>query len=252
MSLGAGKLDIMVAATRDESLKTKSLVADAVAEHANSTYFNLNAVARIHWTHASRSSRCDQISGKKRHHVRYISDDLVEREDEIFGGSLLPNRAIDATFDDDSRPRIDFVGDQRTDGTERVEAFSARPLVVLLLQVARGDVVHARVSIDVAADVFVIAQLVTALADDDAEFAFVVDALRDRGTEDDFAWSDDGRRRLAEDEQLSRHFVAEFLGVIAIVASHADDFRGHRRSEQTGFVKGDRCNAFGARVFVGK
>ncbi len=72
---------------------------------------------------------------------------------------------------------IDLVGDDGADGAEGVEAFAAGPLAVGLLDVAGGDVVDDDVAANVGADVFVGAELAAAAADDDAEFALVVDAL---------------------------------------------------------------------------
>ena len=63
-------------------------------------------------------------------------------------------------------------------------------------------------------------------ADDDGEFAFVLDALGIFWEDDGFAGADDGGRRLEEDHRLFGDFVAEFGGVGGVVAADADDFGG--------------------------
>ena len=72
---------------------------------------------------------------------------------------------------------VDFVGDDGACGAEGVEALGAAPLAVGLLKVAGGDVVDDGVAADVGADVFVGAEFAATAADDDGEFALVVDAL---------------------------------------------------------------------------
>ncbi len=75
-------------------------------------------------------------------------------------------------------------GDQRADGAERVEAFGAGPLAVLLLQIARGHVIHAGVAENVGTNIFIRGQLVAIFGDHHSEFAFVVHPPGDAGPAD--------------------------------------------------------------------
>ena len=66
----------------------------------------------------------------------------------------------------------------------------------------------------------------TSSADDDGEFAFVLDALGIFRKDDCVAGADDGRGRLEEDHRLFGDFVAEFGGVGGVIAADANDFAG--------------------------
>ncbi len=66
------------------------------------------------------------------------------------------------------------MGPKRAEG---VEAFAARPLAVEVLQVARGYVVHNGVAEDVLPGAFAVLHLVAAPADQDSEFALVIDTF---------------------------------------------------------------------------
>ena len=74
-----------------------------------------------------------------------------------------------------------------------------------------------------------------ALADDDGQLAFEVDALRLRRNADRLAGGDDGGRGFQEHERLFRDLVAELGGVLAIIAADAEDLaRDDRREELRG------------------
>ena len=92
----------------------------------------------------------------------------------------------------------------RAHRAEAVEALALEPLHVLLLQVARADVVDDGVAEDVVERVGA-AGCCARHADDDAELHFPVHLLRDRAvTEDVVERADDGGRRLGEEHRHVR------------------------------------------------
>ena len=72
-------------------------------------------------------------------------------------------------------------------------------------------------------NVLVIAQMAAAAGDEDAEFALVVGTLRNFWAQDGAAGREQGAGRLHENERFDGNFVAEFGGVLTIIAPDADD-----------------------------
>ena len=163
-----------------------------------------------------------------------VAEEVGDGEDEVAGGALLLDGAVEAGDDGDGGAAggVDLVGDDGADGAEGVEAFAAGPLAVGLLDVAGGDVVDADVAANVGADVFVGADLVAAAADDDAELALVVDAVGEGGHADDAVGGEERGWRLEEEERLFGDFVAELGGVVAVVAAYAEDLGGSDGREE--------------------
>ena len=124
-------------------------------------------------------------------------------------------------------------------GQKRVEALAARELHVLLLQIARGDVVGAGEAEDDAAPV-VAADVARGLADDDGQLPFEIDALRLRRADDRAVRSEHGGRRFQKNDRLGRRFVAELLRVLGVVAADGDDLRRRHRREKLGIGERDR------------
>ena len=127
-------------------------------------------------TPCRRSGR-DQVPGLQGHYLRNKSHEHVERKEEVDGGAILPQLAVNAGFHADAFPRIEALGDDWPNRAEGVETFGAGPLPVLLLQVAGGHVVHAGVAEDIGPHVVALPQAVTALANHDAQLAFVIHPL---------------------------------------------------------------------------
>src|SRR5580704_14526505 len=102
---------------------------------------------------------------------------MGDGEDEVGGTPLLLDCSVEASGDSDgSFEGVDLGRDDGACRAEGVEALSAAPLAVGLLEVAGGDVGDDGVAADVGADVFVGAELAAAAAYDDGEFALVIDA----------------------------------------------------------------------------
>jgi len=113
--------------------------------------------------------------------LRDVTDDDIEREDEITRVPLLPHPTIDPRFHADAGPRINFIRYQRTHRAEGVKTLGSSPLAVFVLQVTGGDVVHAGIAKYVIPNVFLRRGLVASLAHDDAQFALIIHALRNLG-----------------------------------------------------------------------
>src|SRR5205814_9992891 len=74
-------------------------------------------------------------------------------------------------------PGVNLIRDQWPDRTESIESFAAGKLNVLLLQIARGHVVHACVPENVGTHIFIRAQVAAGLADHHPKFALEIDSV---------------------------------------------------------------------------
>src|SRR5580698_760731 len=163
------------------------LGCEFVFENAEAVDLYLDAVTRLNGSNSRGSSCGNEIAGFKSHGLRDVTEEFGDGEDQVAGGTLLLDGAVEPGDDGDGRAAygVDFVGDDGADRAEGVEAFAAGPLAVGLLDVASGDVVDADVAANVGADVFVGADLMATAGDNDAEFALEVDAGGDAGNADD-------------------------------------------------------------------
>ncbi len=205
------------------------LGGEDVFEDAEAVYFYLDAVSGLDGAYAGWGSGGDEVAGFEGHGGGYVAEQVGDGEDEVGGGAVLLDDAVEAGGygDGGSGDGVDLVwtlyGDDGADGAEGVEALAAGPLAVALLEVAGGDVVDADVAADEGADVLGGAQVAAAAADDDAELALVVDAAGEGGHADDAVGSEEGGWGLEEEEGLFGDLVAELGGVVAVVAADAED-----------------------------
>jgi hypothetical protein len=125
------------------------------------------------------------------------------------------------------RRGVERVARLGADGAEAVEPLRARPLPVALLEVARRDVVE-RHNAAQGAHGFGLRRPRQARADHDADLPFELHALGRGGEQDGLALGDHARRRLEEEERRRGDLVAQLPGVIAVVATDADDLPGTR------------------------
>lgn len=79
-------------------------------------------------------------------------------------------------LDVNSRPGIQRIHNYGSNWTKCVEAFPSGPLPIFFLQIASGHVVDAGISQNVGPDVFIDLQIPATLADDHAEFSFMINA----------------------------------------------------------------------------
>ena len=135
--------------------------------------------------------------------------------------------------------RSSSIAHDRADGTEGVEAFGARPLIVLILQVAGGHVVGKREAAHEITPGSAGPEVARAAADDDGELAFKVDALRDGRQADRAAGREQRRWRLEEDQGFGGHFVPELADVSAIVAADTDDLGRRDGRKEFGGAEGN-------------
>src|SRR5258706_651062 len=121
----------------------------------------------------------------------------------------------------------------RADWGKRIETFSSAPLAAALLQlpIARAHVVAARVAGDILESALA-AHVFTSFADDDHEFAFIVQLYRSgaRGNSNGRAGILSGVRAFGEYNGLVARAHADFVCVAAIVLPDAPNHDGkHRR-----------------------
>ena len=101
--------------------------------------------------------------------------------------------------------------------------FCAKPLAVVPLQIAGGNVIEDGVSRYVIDRIF--DRYVTgAAAHDNGEFGFVVDHLAHLRNDDRIFWTDDGTGVHCEKQRLGWGLRFGFLYMIFIVQTNADDF----------------------------
>src|SRR6266404_6540500 len=120
---------------------------------------------------------------------------------------------------------VKLIAHHRAHRAEGVKALGARPLAILFLDIPGGAVIHANVAANVWPHVGAGGKLAAALSDDNAELAFIVDALgHARGRQLYFFFrTDDAGGRLKENERLEGNITSELAGVLAIISSHAYD-----------------------------
>ena len=145
--------------------------------------------------------------------------------------ALLPDLAVDRRGDGQVG-RVELGLDPRAERAERVEALGPGPLPVLLLQVARGDVVGAGVAEDDLVGPLR-GHLPAEPADDDGQLALVVDPLgQRRRVGDGLPGTDHRGRRLEEDQRLVGHLAAHLAGVLGVVSADRDHLAGQHRRDQ--------------------
>ena len=97
-----------------------------------------------------------------------------------------------------------------------------------MLQVARRNVVGQRDAAQSRAPIFFL-EIACAAANDQRQLAFIIHAGRGGGHAHHATGFEQRRRRLQKKQRLRGQFVAQLFHVIAIVAAHADNFRGRDR-----------------------
>src|SRR5581483_5428309 len=112
-----------------------------------------------------------------------------------------------------------------SDRAERIEPFGPRPLGVRALEVAGSHVVG-RNDLGHRSTRLLWGYAPERLSDDDADLAFVLHLLALRRQRDRVPVADHTRGRFEENERLGRDGISHFLGVVAVVAAHANDLSG--------------------------
>src|SRR6266550_5018499 len=108
-----------------------------------------------------------------------MADYDVDSKNEISRSAVLPDFPIHAGLNQDTRPRVNFIGNHGANRAERIKALGSSPLTVFLLQVTSGDIIDAGVTEYVGTNILVRADFIAAPGHHDAEFTLMVHALRD-------------------------------------------------------------------------
>ena len=101
--------------------------------------------------HARARAGRDEIAGLERHHARQRFDQRRNVEYELAHVRVLPHFAVHFREQPQLRDVLDLVrgDDARPHRAVAVEAFAQEPLLVAVLQRARGRIVDDRVAVDV-------------------------------------------------------------------------------------------------------
>ena len=87
----------------------------------------LDAVTGLNGAYSCGSSGGDEVAGLEGHGGGDVTEEIGDGEDEVAGGALLLDDAVEAGDDGDGAPSsgVDLVGDDGADGAEGVEALAA-------------------------------------------------------------------------------------------------------------------------------
>ena len=118
--------------------------------------------------------------------------------------------------------------ENRAHGAEGVERLALEPLIVALLEIARGHVIDHGVAEDVF-EGFVERDVPPAGADHHRQLDLVVELLGHRVVDHVVARPDHRRAGLGEVDGVLRHGGAALGGVVGVVAAEAEDVPGGRR-----------------------
>ncbi len=143
------------------------------------------------------------------------------------------------------RPIADH--DSGAHGAESIEALTAEPLEMFLLQVSGGDIIDDGVAVHIFHGVF-FGYIGASLADDDSQFAFVVHLFGDRRVAVDFfVGADDRRGGFGEENGVIRilgiHVLVEFFDMGLVILADAKHIAtGVEGDFQTHILQGNRSD----------
>src|SRR5271157_375129 len=202
--------------------KSRARRMHRIAQHANTRHGDFHGVSRNERADSRGCAAGNQVAGEQGHHARNPADQEGYGIDHEGGVARLAAFAIDVGLDQDVA-RIELRFDMRSGGAKRVKALGASELHIALLEIARGNIVHAGVAQDVGKWIVIIAEMRALLADHDAQLAFVLDAIGVARQDDGLLRADYGRGGFQKDERLFGNFIAKFGGVRSVVTSNADN-----------------------------
>src|ERR1700692_1752541 len=153
------------------------LVHHRISQHSHTLHAHFHHTPRHHRPPSLRRPRRNQISREQSHRLRNISNHLIQIKNKIPRIPLLPCRAIHPRLHPNPGPRIKPVHHHRPYRTKSIAPLRPRPLPIFFLQVARRNIVQARVSQNVTAHIFIGRRLVASLSDHHAQLAFKIHAL---------------------------------------------------------------------------
>lgn len=182
-------------------------------------------------------AREDHIAREQRHGLRDVDDQVLDGADHVAGAAELPLLAVDRRLDGEVvGVHVGLhPGAQRAGG---VEALGAGPLLLALLHIAGGDVVGAGVAEDDVLDALA-GDLAAHAADDHGQLGLVVQVVREGGVLDRVAGADHRGGGLEEGDRRVGDLVAEFGGVLRVVAADGHDLVGEHGGQQPDLVQRD-------------
>ena len=181
-------------------------------------------------------------------------DQFRDSEDKFTGRTILTDFVIDLGNDVERIRSGIAQEDIRPDGAEGIQALAVEPLDVVGLQVPGRDVVEDSETVDVVHG-FADGDVRTFLADDDGQFAFIVDLRCDvRMGVDEVIRADDRRRSLGEDDRIFWRFrhgcLVKFGNVFRIVLADTENIPFHMGDRGHDAYRIERFGLDGARLFV--
>jgi hypothetical protein len=181
---------------------------DGIAEDAHARYVHFNSTPWLQRADTRRSTCCDQIARFQRHELRDIGDYNIDGKYHIRYRRILTHVSIDARAHPQTA-KIHFRAryDPRTCRAEGIETFAARPLPILLLEIAGCDIVDSRIAVNRIPS-FLRGDPASPPTDDDAEFGLMIDTLRNSRIDDRVACADQRRGRFQKNQGLCRHLIA--------------------------------------------
>src|SRR5215207_4155715 len=151
-------------------------IKNLITQHADARYFNLNRIAVSHSRNARRRSCRNQVAGIQSHDLRDVPYKKGDRKRHVSRVTFLFYFAIETSLDRNI-VWIDVCLNPGTDRAESVKRLAACELNVFSLQVARGNVVDARITKNITQRIVAARKLAREPSYHNAEFTFVLDLL---------------------------------------------------------------------------
>src|SRR6476659_528384 len=208
-----------------------SLKNYAVSDRAQlfNRYFHHVAVLQVagllhrHRNAGRRACRND-VAGLQSHRPAELRYYAPNRKHHVAGRRVLPRLAVYLGRYHQILRIGDLVlgSDPRPAGRKRVDALATRELLVLELDVTRGNVVKYHVA-KCAVKGFFLRDLFRLLTDNDRKFCLIVKARHKRRADDIFKWLVKRRSGLHEYHRLVRGCQARVACMVVIVECKADN-----------------------------
>ncbi len=156
------------------------------ADTFNGALHHIAGLQEFRWVEAhadaGRGAGGDDGAGQQRHAGGQLLDDVRDGGNQQVCGGILPQLAVDAGGDMQSRRKGDLVSsdDAGANGGKAVQTFAEIPLLVGGLQDTGRHIVEDGIAEDIVRRVFCL-HVFRRLADDDRQLGFVVQPLHKAG-----------------------------------------------------------------------
>jgi len=205
----------------------------AVAQRADPIHLDLDDVARLQpdrrlalRTDPLGRARRDEIAGSQRGEAREIRDDLCDRENLVPRVGSLHLGAVHSSHQIQRLRVADLVerDEFRPPGGRSVDRLAREPLGAAILQVSGGDVVQHGKTCNIVERILG-CDASSMPPDDDCEFAFEVEVLRQPRAGDLVFGADHRCRELREDVGVLGQRTPGFGNMIPVVQADAEHLR---------------------------